>query len=385
MLRRFFLGLLLTWMFLFLASQSTCLALSRAVPETTREAIVAKYLEGRSLDAVEGLWTWNFRGYSFEVAIVKNTFNVHKDYDYIGILTRSDRSSTIGEVKLLLRNTGIRGVYSGAYIFQLTGPFGGQETYNTNFIMTYSNLMETTVSVDDYSHQRIAFIRNYPASTPGPAIGTKASGTGFFISSNIVATNCHVIADAKEIEITYGPDTKLPASVIAKDPANDLALLKVTGLETTVLPLPLGSVKDTKEGAPVATVGFPLPDSLGTRAKISEGIINSLTGLEDDIRLFQISIPIQPGNSGGPLLNNKGQVIGIVSSGLDSRYFLIKRGLVPQNVNFAVKINYINNLLNTLPEEVKLSAINDETVLDTEQIMARAKKAVVFISATLNK
>jgi S1-C subfamily serine protease len=382
MLRKLVLVLLLTSVFLACTYQTTCFALTRAVPETTKEAIVKKYLDGRTLATVEGLWTWNYNGFNFEVAIIQNTTTVYKDFEYIGIITRGFRDSEIGEVKFALRTSGVKGVYPGAYIIQYQDFWGNQDTYNTNFIMAYSNLIETKLPDARYQSQRVVLIKNYPASTPSAKAAGQSSGTGFFITNTIIATNYHVIEDAKELEVTFGNDTRLPATVIAKDPSNDLALLRVTGLEQTVVPLPLGSVKDTKEGAPVTTVGYPMPDKLGTRAKISEGIINSLTGMGDDIRLFQISIPVQPGNSGGPLLNNKGQVIGIVNSGLLSRDLLIQRGTVPQNVNFAIKINYINNLLNILPEDVKLAAGTTETTFDTEQMMERAKKAVVFIIAT---
>ena len=116
--------------------------------------------------------------------------------------------------------------------------------------------------------------------------------------------------------------------------------------------MPVGSVRDVKEGTSVYTVGYPMPSELGSRAKISEGIVNSQTGIEDDIRMFQMSVPIQPGNSGGPLLNSQGQVVGVVTSTLNNRYFLVKKGVVPQNVNFAVKINYALPLIQSVPNLV---------------------------------
>jgi S1-C subfamily serine protease len=357
---------------------SNCYALPRAVPETTKEAIVKKYLEGRNLNIVEGLWTWNVNGFNFEVAIINNKTEVLKEFEYLGIVTISDNSSHIGQAKMGIRSSSAKGVYPGAYILQYNDIWGTQQKYNTNFVMENDNLLSVILPFGYYgSPAKITLIRTYPNSATDTA---KSSGTGFFISRNIVVTNYHVVEDARELEITYLGENKLPATVIAKDPSNDIALLKVSGLEGLVTPLPLGSVKDTKEGAAVSTVGFPMPTELGNRAKISEGIINSLTGIEDDIRMFQISIPIQPGNSGGPLLNNKGQVIGIVTSTLNNKYFLVKKGVVPQNVNFAMKINYVNNLLNILPEEVKISTTVSDIPLDTEKIMELAKKAVVFVA-----
>jgi serine protease Do len=120
-----------------------------------------------------------------------------------------------------------------------------------------------------------------------------------------------------------------------------------------------------------------LSDILGTNAKLGQGIINSLTGIKDDVRMFQISIPVQPGNSGGPLINAKGQVVGVVSGTLNP----YAANTLPQNVNFAIKINYLNNLLtkqaNKLPFPVKKPLVD----LTPAQICILAKNAVVSVQA----
>lgn len=127
-------------------------------------------------------------------------------------------------------------------------------------------------------------------------------------------------------------------------------------------------------------MGYPMPDELGSRAKMSQGIINSVTGYKDDLRMFQISIPVQPGNSGGPLINAKGEVVGVVTAGMGLK-FLYDTGVLPQNVNYAMKINYILNFINTLPEEVALPITANRGEITATRIAEISKEAVVFISA----
>ena len=91
-------------------------------------------------------------------------------------------------------------------------------------------------------------------------------------------------------------------------------------------------------------------DIMGSEPRASSGIINSLYGIQDDPRSFQISNPLQPGNSGGPLFNEKGEIIGIVVSSLSAKYLYENTGALPQNVNFALKSDYLINLISMLPE-----------------------------------
>lgn len=89
---------------------------------------------------------------------------------------------------------------------------------------------------------------------------------------------------------------------------------------------------------------------MGTKSRLSTGRITSQFGIQDDPRLFQISNPLQPGNSGGPLFNTKGEFVGIVVSGLNAKYFYENVGIIPQNVNFAIKASYLQNLIYMMPE-----------------------------------
>src|SRR5690606_3977117 len=103
-------------------------------------------------------------------------------------------------------------------------------------------------------------------------------------------------------------------------------------------------------GAEVCTVGFPNVFLQGTAPKASKGIINSLKGRQDDPRYFQISAEINPGSSGGALVNVQGEVVGVVTALLDAAVSASVTGALPQNVNYAVKSSYLITLLESIPE-----------------------------------
>ena len=123
-------------------------------------------------------------------------------------------------------------------------------------------------------------------------------------------------------------------------------------------------------GDAVFTLGFPTPDILGKEVKYSEGVINSLSGLQGDSTYFQISVPIQPSNSGGPLVNQDGDVVGIVTSTAAVEFFYKTTGAFPQNVNWAVKGAYTSLLL---PSRVRKG---ERT---TDNPVKNTKNSVVFI------
>ncbi|HEV2393009.1 MAG TPA: serine protease [Verrucomicrobiae bacterium] len=105
-----------------------------------------------------------------------------------------------------------------------------------------------------------------------------------------------------------------------------------------------------KLGDTVFTIGFPNPQLQGVEPKLTDGKINSLAGAQDDAREFQISAAVQPGNSGGALVNSSGNVVGIVAARLSDIAAFKSSGALPQNVNYAIKSSYVLSLLESLPE-----------------------------------
>lgn len=233
-----------------------------------------------------------------------------------------------------------------------TGEATGSDNTGARFSFVYG-LSPTEIQ------QYIASAEAEVAGKPGLGEDARGggSGTGFLISADgLIVTNHHVIDGANTIEVHQGP-VIYRASIIARDAANDLAVLKT---EMKGTPLRLASARAIARGDEVLTLGYPLPEEQGEMQKATFGRINATSGFQDDARYLQIDVPIQPGNSGGPLLNKRGEVIGIVSATLtggDAR-------AVPQNVNYAVKVDYLTPLLPSSaalaissPQEAELTAL----------------------------
>ena len=207
-----------------------------------------------------------------------------------------------------------------------------------------------------------------------------ATGTGWQIGKYHLITANHVIENANSIFVSVKENDIREATVVAKDNSNDLALIRVkTPLTTTPLTL---ATKQVKLGSKVAVIGYPLPDILGSKVQATSGEISGLTGLGDDIRFYQISAAVQSGNSGGPLLNQQGEVIGVVSSKLNDVNMLKERGELPQNVNFAVKSNYIQALIESAGiEQYKTS----KKSVKIEDAIDYSKNSVYLIITSTNK
>lgn len=170
-------------------------------------------------------------------------------------------------------------------------------------------------------------------------------GTAFAIDvPNIFVTADHVIENAKNtIELRCPNGQTGNAQVVAVDIANDLVALHSTVKAQAFLVFaPDNSVS---LGDHVFTVGFPAPGLLGVDPKYSNGVVSSLTGIEDTRSLMQITIPIQPGNSGGAVADAQGRVVGVVVSSAAIPFFAHYTGTLPQNVNWAVRSYYVRPLL----------------------------------------
>lgn len=160
-------------------------------------------------------------------------------------------------------------------------------------------------------------------------------GTAFLISSDgWLVTNYHVIEDAKEVAINVDGELR-PATLQSGSKENDYAILKAN---VTGRPIPFRRPNtSTVVAEDVMTMGYPLITMQGQSLKASFGRVNALSGMGDDPRFLQIDVPIQPGNSGGPLINDQGELVGVVTATLNEVAVLKQAGTLPQNVNYAIK------------------------------------------------
>lgn len=208
------------------------------------------------------------------------------------------------------------------------------------------------------------------------------SGTGFALNNGYLVTNWHVAEDARTIYV-YGIrgnfTKKYIAEVVAKDKINDLAILKISGngfpgFGTVPYKIRTNTAEVAEE---IWVLGFPLTDIMGDEVKYTDGRISALSGYDGDVSTYQISAPIHHGNSGGPVFDENGNIIGIASSGIQS--------VQTQNVNYAVKASYLKNLVETMHTANVLPANSQMENYVKRQDKVKAVRNFVFYIECYNK
>jgi S1-C subfamily serine protease len=177
----------------------------------------------------------------------------------------------------------------------------------------------------------------------GDGLASFSVGTAWPVASGLAVTNNHVVDGVEQVQLIDVRGTQLTASVVLRNTAHDLALLRVNESGSLPPALPLAS-DSPRPGSRVFTIGYPRIDIMGITPKLSDGIISSLNGYRDDPDSYQVSVPIQPGNSGGPLLNMDGAVVGVVASMLGAYDDTAEPQLLP-NVSYAIKVEVLRSML----------------------------------------
>jgi S1-C subfamily serine protease/antitoxin component YwqK of YwqJK toxin-antitoxin module len=250
--------------------------------------------------------------------------------------------------------------YNDKFIYSINGEVVEQSASKTlrgNYcgFMAYGKgeyVMEKLIVKEFLSEKELE--KKTPKKKSGNNAEWKGNGTGFFINEKgYIATNYHVIEDAKEIQVSFFQKQvkkEFNAKVIISDKQNDLAIIQINDPEfqpLSVIPYVFNpNIRDV--GTNVFALGYPIADVMGEEIKFTDGKISSKTGIQGDITVYQISVPIQPGNSGGPLFDNKGNLVGITSSGLNKEFYNA------DNVNYAIKLSYLKNLIEVMPESISL-------------------------------
>jgi S1-C subfamily serine protease len=324
-----------------------------------------------SLDPIEGIWSTDF---SVRV------------YDIYGNLLRKDKNELPGTSVIIRRNgnefvscpikalsgssgkeatflkTAANGIYVHNIPFDITSENVQCNATLNNGILDYSYELPEQIA-DEISKIRsrkkmkfaydVQMIKLFPTEADLKS-NRKLTGSGFAISSNgIIATNYHVVENAKSIKIKGGNldfNKAYSAKILISDRHNDLALIQINDPAFNSLKAIPYTIKTTLAGIGenVFVLGYPLTATMGDEIKLTNGIINSKTGFQGDITSYQVSAPVQPGNSGGPLFDSQGNLIGIINS----------KHLGAENVSYAVKSNYLMSLIDLLPVTPKLQVLN---------------------------
>ena len=208
--------------------------------------------------------------------------------------------------------------------------------------------------------------------------------TGFLLNkTGLVVTSYHALASYPSIRVFLpSKESMFDAEVQLKDIDNDIAILALKDFSheevfSGDIPYAVRSSSTVRLGEDVFTLGFPLGKVLGKSVKFSSGTVSSLSGLLDNPSLFQVSNPIQPGSSGGPLFDRNGNLVGIALASPEAKYFYENVDVIPRDANFAVKSDCLQNLVSTLPESKEI--FDREAALEGKPTQEQVSALVPYV------
>jgi S1-C subfamily serine protease len=209
-----------------------------------------------------------------------------------------------------------------------------------------------------------------------PAVRSVLTGSGIVITTNgLILTNEHVVRQCDSLQIVLDSNRTVKATLRNADPARDLALLAAEA--SFPLAAPVRQDGAPRLGETVAVIGYPLVNVLSAQPNVSFGNVNSTVGVKGNPAQMQIDVPIQQGNSGGPVLDAAGNVIGIVVSKLNALRLAKSTGDLPQNINFAIRGDVVRSFLEA--QQVDFTASSASLKLENTEIANRGTAVTVLV------
>lgn len=329
----------------------------------------------------------------FNEKSVREYIDSNRTIDHIGIYEVIQRSEIMSKIKVgIVRNLGqYEIIYLGGasnYKDWKVGEFKGKliPTSVPSFFKVAWVNADKSINEDGYikfeadgmiftvDENIDAFVKLYPLN--GNSVFS--SGTGFALSSNgIIATNYHVISESKNVwvrGINGDFNRSWNAKVLLVDKNNDLALLKIVDLDFSGIgSVPYSLARSSAEvGDKVNVLGYPLRSTMGDEIKLSTGFISAKSGFQGDITCYQLSAPVYPGNSGGPVITEDGRLIGVISARHTEAY----------SASYAIKVSYLLQIMNDIsPSLAKPSSniLSGKTLIEQVKLV---KKFVYIVEAS---
>lgn len=334
--------------------------------ETTgwTESNLKEHFINKGNDAIEGIYENSFETKENP----KYKLGVIKENDSYKVIYLSGATNYLdweeGELKARLIQT------ATANLFKTEWLMGNKKVNTTPYLAFEEGLMNLIWPDRD----KAVFIKLYP-STNTYSKKVSTSGSGFSITKDgYIITNYHVVSQGGDIKVRgiNGDFAKaLNAKIVIEDKNNDLTILKIDDPNFTSTPsIPFTiSYKPADVGSAVFALGYPLRATMGDEIKLTNGIISSKSGFQGDITSYQITVPIQPGNSGGPLFDDKGNLIGIINA----------KHSDAENASYAIKSSYLLNLIESLSTPPNLQSINQLSGKSlTEQVKILSKYTYII-------
>ena len=328
------------------------------------EKYARDYLEQNKIDFLEGIWEFFSNDVSYRLFIKK------VDYKYNAYVLERSGKFFLGDLKASIETAFVDEVVT--INWKMSDKVSTKKTIGT---LKNNSLIEFTLG-----NNNALLYKVYPKNNKKKRVKSgewAGNGSGIIISkSGYIVTNHHVIDDADDIEVEFILDDevqKFNAEIVQSDKVNDLSIIKIVDINFDgVKELPYNfKTRSSDVGTKVYAFGYPMALSImGKEIKVTDGIISSKTGYDGDITKYQISAPIQGGNSGGPLFDDKGNFIGINSAKLNVK--------IADNVGYSIKTSYVLNLIDILPKTIDLPSNKKLASLPlTEQIKEITKYVVL--------
>lgn len=286
-------------------------------------------------------------------------------------MARRDFNSDYDRLQSLSENLHKNGLSQGIW-----SGINSVRTSINNHIVSYNERARRQEAIEEARQQEEARKRQKEQEQAEEAKRKAGwSGSGFALAQGHIVTNYHVVENAKTILVKGIKGdfvTEYRASVVAIDKVNDIAIIKISDDRFKGFGSAPYKIKRAMSdvGESVWALGYPMVGVMGDEVKFTDGKISARTGIQGDMSVYQISVPIQPGNSGGPLFDNNGNIVGITSSGLNREAFN------SENVNYAIKTSYLYNLIES---SMSASFLPQGTAMQGQSLTEKIKLAKKFV------